>query len=114
MRRIGLAMLAFLVWTGQALAEDPIKIEISIRDHRFEPAEIHVPMGKPALLTIRNDDATAEEFESAALKVEKVVPATAAVTVRLRPLGPGRFPFLGDYHPDTAQGVLIADDKAQP
>jgi hypothetical protein len=23
-------------------------------------------------------------------------------------LKPGRYPFFGDFHPDTAQGVLIA------
>jgi hypothetical protein len=29
--------------------------------------------------------------------------------VRLRPLDPGRYPFMGEYHEDTAQGVVIAE-----
>jgi hypothetical protein len=29
--------------------------------------------------------------------------------VRLRPLAPGRYPFAGEYHSDTAQGVMIAE-----
>jgi len=28
--------------------------------------------------------------------------------VRLRPLAPGRYPFEGEYHADTAQGVVVA------
>jgi hypothetical protein len=29
--------------------------------------------------------------------------------VRLRPLKPGRYPFMGEYHSSTAQGVVIAE-----
>ncbi|MGA7373007.1 MAG: hypothetical protein WBW37_10370 [Methyloceanibacter sp.] len=29
--------------------------------------------------------------------------------MRLRPLDPGRYPFMGEYHSDTAQGVVIAE-----
>lgn len=118
-RRLGPRWIALpvtiLFWFGgQALADDPIKLDIAIKDHRFEPAELHLPAGKPALLTVHNDDPTAEEFESSALKVEKVVPGSSAVTIRLRPLGPGRFPFMGEYHADTAQGVIVATEGAQP
>jgi hypothetical protein len=95
---------------GTALADDLIKIDLTIKDHRFVPAEIHLPTGKAALLTIKNDDPTPEEFESAALKAEKVVPGAFTVTIRLRPLGPGRFPFIGEYHPDTAQGTVVVGD----
>ncbi|MFL5238394.1 MAG: cupredoxin domain-containing protein, partial [Rhizomicrobium sp.] len=54
-------------------------------------------------------DGAAEEFDSAALKVEKVVPGHESGSVRLRPLAPGRYPFMGEYHADTARGVVIAD-----
>jgi Cupredoxin-like domain len=29
--------------------------------------------------------------------------------VRLRPLAPGRFTFFDDFHPETAQGVVVAE-----
>jgi hypothetical protein len=29
--------------------------------------------------------------------------------VRIRPLGPGRFPFMGEFHADTAQGVIVSE-----
>jgi plastocyanin len=94
---------------GRARADDPTPIAVTIKDHRFTPSEIHVPAGKTAVLEIRNEDATAEEFDSRALKVEKVIAAGRSGTVRLRPLGPGRYPFVGEYHEKTAQGVVVAD-----
>jgi heme/copper-type cytochrome/quinol oxidase subunit 2 len=90
-------------------ADDLPNIPITIKDHRFTPSEIHVPQGKPVMLTITNADPTAEEFDSTALKVEKVIVGGTYGTVRLRPLGPGRYPFMGEYHSDTAQGVVISE-----
>ena len=101
--------LATLALRGVALAEDITNIEVTIKDHRFSPSEMRVPAGKPTLVTIKNEDPTAEEFDSPALKVEKVIAGGRSATVRLRPLGPGRYPFIGEYHPDTAQGVVIAE-----
>ncbi len=94
---------------GPAAADDPATIPVTIKDHRFAPSEIHVPIGKPVILTITNQDSTAEEFDSSALKVEKVIAGGTYGTVRLRPLGPGRYPFMGEYHSDTAQGVVISE-----
>jgi len=90
-------------------ADEVPNIPITIKDHRFTPSEIHVPQGKPVMLTITNADPTAEEFDSTALKVEKVIVGGTYGTVRLRPLGPGRYPFMGEYHSDTAQGVVISE-----
>ena len=73
------------------------------------PAEIHITAGMPARLEITNRDSTAEEFDSAALQIEKVIAGESRAPVRLRPLAPGRYPFMGEYHPDTAQGVIVAE-----
>jgi Cupredoxin-like domain len=109
-RLVALGILtAVLGGTGTALAEDPVRIDVTLKDHRFTPSEIHIPSGKRVDLQIRNEDDAAEEFESSALKIEKIVPAKSAVTVHLRPLGSGRFPFMGEFHSDTAKGVVIAD-----
>ena len=79
-----------------------------IREHKFEPAEITVPAGKKVKLVIENQDSTAEEFESDELHREKVVPPKGKVTVNIGPLKPGRYAFFGDFHKETAKGVLIA------
>jgi hypothetical protein len=84
-------------------------IPVTLKDHRFTPAEIHVPANQPALITLTNQDGSAEEFDSTSLKVEKVVPGHETGNVRIRPLAPGRYPFMGEYHADTARGVVVAE-----
>jgi plastocyanin len=102
-----LVLLAGLLLTaGLAMAQDP-EVKVVIRDHKFEPAEVTVPAGKKIKLVIENQDATPEEFESYELNREKVVPPKGQITVFVGPLKPGRYPFFGDFHKDSAKGVLI-------
>jgi Cupredoxin-like domain len=82
---------------------------ITIKDHRFTPAEIKVPANKRVQITVANDDATPEEFESREMKVEKVIPGKSKGVVRIGPLQPGRYPFFGEFHEATAKGVVIAE-----
>jgi plastocyanin len=91
---------------GAAAAQE---FNLAIRNHKFEPAEIRVPAGKRVSIYVSNEDATPEEFESAALKVEKVIPGKSKGLVRIGPLAPGRYEFIGDFHSDTAKGVVIAE-----
>lgn len=101
--------LALLLAIEAAHAQEPIQIDVTIKDHRFSPAEIRVPAGKRAVINLHNADPTAEEFDSTALDIEKVIAGGRRGTVRLRPLDPGRYPFMGEYHADTAQGVVIVE-----
>jgi uncharacterized cupredoxin-like copper-binding protein len=92
-----------------ARAEDLATYTTTLKNHRFSPAEIHVPTGKPFFIVVTNADDTADEFEMHAPAVEKVIPPGQQGKVRIRPLGPGRFPFFGDFHQDTAQGAFISE-----
>lgn len=94
---------------GPAAAVETAPASIAIKDHVFVPAELHVPAGKRILLTVENQDATPEEFESHELKVEKVISGGAKAVVRFGPLEPGRYPFFGEFHEATAQGVVVAE-----
>ena len=104
-----LAVAVFVAVGASARGDDVYSATITIRNHRFEPSEIHVPAGKRIVLTVVNADPLSEEFDSAALKVEKVIAGSSEGAVRLRPLDPGRYPFMGEYHADTAQGMLVAE-----
>jgi heme/copper-type cytochrome/quinol oxidase subunit 2 len=109
-----MALVTATLWIGAvsvapAKADDLPNIAVTIKNHQFAPSEIHVPQGKPVVLTITNADPTAEEFDSSALKVEKVIAGGTYGTVRLRPLAPGRYPFMGEYHSDTAKGVVVSE-----
>lgn len=103
----GAVIAAGLSWP--ACAENAQPIALTLKDHKFSPAEIHVKANAPAEILLSNEDATAEEFDSSALHVEKVVAGGQKGLVRLRPLSPGRYPFMGEYHESTAQGVVIAE-----
>ena len=92
---------------GGAQAQDALTI--TIKNHRFEPAEIKVPANKRITLTVVNDDPTPEEFESHPLKVEKVIPGKSKATVQFGPLKPGKYKFEGEFNSKTAQGVVIAE-----
>jgi hypothetical protein len=85
------------------------EFNLVIRDHKFEPAEIRVPAGKRVSIYVSNEDATPEEFDSTALKVEKVIPGKSKGLVRIGPLTPGRYEFIGEFNADTAKGVVIAE-----
>ena len=94
---------------ASARAEEVFAATITIRDHRFEPAEIHVPAGKRIALTVVNTDPLSEEFDSAALKVEKVIAGKSQGVVHISPLDPGNYDFIGEYHEQTAKGRVIAE-----
>jgi hypothetical protein len=107
--RHGLSLALFIGAVLPALADEPPTFEIAIKDHRYEPPELKVPAGKPFVLRVKNLDASAEEFESSRLNIEKVIAAGAEGRIRVRALDPGRYEFVGEYHADTARGVLIAE-----
>ena len=68
MRKILIAF--FLFAAGPVMADDAIPV--TLQNHKFSPAEIHVKANAPAVIALTNKDATAEEFDSSDLKVEKV------------------------------------------
>jgi len=98
---------ASLLACGIALAEP--EATLVIKNHRFEPAELKVPVGQRVKLTVHNQDATPEEFESHKLNREKVVPPGAKVVVYIGPLTKGSYEFWGEYNEDTAKGVVVAE-----
>jgi hypothetical protein len=105
--RVGLIAIAILGFAAPAFADSAIPLRL--KDHKFTPAEIHVKANVPNVIAMTNRDSTAEEFDSTSLKVEKIVAGNSSGNVRLRPLSPGRYPFMGEYHSETAQGVVIAE-----
>jgi plastocyanin len=109
-RRSALVILAAMAAPLVAAhGEEAFAATITIRDHRFEPSEIHVPAGRRIALTVVNTDPLSEEFDSSALKVEKVIAGKSQGVVHISPLNPGRYDFIGEYHEETAKGQVIAE-----
>jgi hypothetical protein len=104
MKMLGIALLFAAT---PVLAQEPITVHL--KNHRFTPSTLKVKANQPAMLILFNDDDSADEFDSSSLKVEKVVPGHAKGNIRLRALAPGKYPFMGEYHAATAQGMVIAE-----
>ena len=98
-----------IVLLGSSAAANALEYEatLSIKDHKFDPAQLSVPANTKIKLLVQNRDATPEEFESSDLNREKVVTGNNTITVMLGPLDAGKYHFFGDFHQETAQGDLI-------
>ena len=98
------AALAF--GASGARADDTVALAITIKDHKFDPAELHAPPGRTIAIQVKNLNTIVSEFESGDLHFEKIVPVGSAATVYVRPLQPGRYNFYDDFHRET-HGVLV-------
>ena len=90
--------------------EDTVHVDIYIKDHKFSPSVVELPEGKKIIITVHNQDATIEEFESIELKREKIVLGNSETRIILAPLKPGEYKFFGDFHQDTAQGKIVVKE----
>ena len=104
------ALAATAAAASLAHADDQPVLDIpvlEIRDHRFVPDRLEIPANVKVKLMVRNLDGTAEEFESYDLNREKVVAGGGQIPLLVGPLSPGEYKFFGDFHQDTAKGVIV-------
>jgi plastocyanin len=105
---IGAALFAaaLLTLSPGARADDTVSLSLTLKNHQFDPAEVHAPPGKQIAMHVKNLNDIVSEFESSDLHFEKIVPVGSEVTVYVRPLLPGRYNFYDDFHHAT-QGYLV-------
>ena len=102
-----LVLVATMLGTSvSAHAQQPGAVAISVKGHHIQPAEIRAPANRSLVLRVKNLDATPMEFESVSLRVEKVVAPGGEGVINIRPLAPGRYEFIDDFHQE-ARGALI-------
>jgi plastocyanin len=99
--------LALATGAGPAFAQSGATVKLTLKNHKFQPAEPRAAANTPITIEVTNLDATPSEFESKTLRVEKVVAAGATITLQVRALAPGRYRFFDDYHEDTTEGFLV-------
>jgi hypothetical protein len=102
---LGTALVAALPAGAQAPQEIPLVIE----KNRFQPDVIKVKADAPFLLVITNKDKGPEEFEMAQPRIEKVIPGGKTVRLKIPALKAGKYPFVGDYHSETAKATIVAE-----
>jgi len=98
--------------SGLSHAEREV-FKIIIKNHQFLPKELIVPANEKIKLIVENQDPTAEEFESYDLNREKIVTGNGKITIFIGPLKPGEYKYFGEFHEDTAQGIIIAVENTE-
>jgi len=106
--RMALVGAGFVLMPLLACAQDVAQFSIVAKDGKLEPSELVVPAGKKIKIDISNEGKTPIEFESKALKVEKVLAPGARSSVTINPLKPGEYAFFDEFHPQTSKGRIIA------
>jgi plastocyanin len=108
----GVAVLllgAALVATLPAGAQEPEEIPLVIEKNRFQPDAIKVKAGAPFVLVITNKDKGPEEFDMIQPRIEKIIPGGKTVRLKMPALKPGKYPFVGEYHSETAKATIVAE-----
>lgn len=103
-----IALACTALFTGTVRAEELPTFQIVARDGRFSPARIEVPAGRKIKLLFRNEGPGPEEFENTELRVEKVLGPGASSFVVIHKLRPGTYRFFGEFHPATAETLIVA------
>ncbi len=104
------AVLAMALGTvAAAAAADPAEIPLVIEKNRFQPDVIKVKAGAPFVLVITNKDKGPEEFDMNQPRIEKVIPGGKTMRIKMPALKPGKYPFVGEYHSETAKATIVAE-----
>ena len=98
---------ALSLFAMPVVAADMPVFDLIIKNHRFEPSTITIPVDTKVRLNVKNADAEAEEFESADLSREKIIAGNSQSTIIIGPLTAGTYAFVGEYHAETAKGQII-------
>ena len=110
--RIGVIAMPLMVAFALAMspcaasADDTVTLSVTLKDHKFDPPEIHAPAGNAIEFHVKNLNDIVSEFESKDLHFEKIVPVGSEAVVHVRPQQPGKYNFYDDFHHET-QGYLI-------
>jgi len=104
------AVLAVVLGSvATAAAADPEEFPLLIEKNRFQPDVVKVKAGAPFVLVITNKDKGPEELDMAQPRIEKIIPGGKTVRLKMPALKPGKYPFVGEYHSETAKATIVAE-----
>lgn len=108
---VAMAIVALAGAVHGAHAQEMPTYTLVARDGRFIPETIEVPANTRFRLVVTNENRVPEEFESDDLRKELVLGPGVTRTLVFAPLKPGVYPFIGEFHPETARGRIVAKPK---
>ncbi len=110
-RCIACVLAFFQLLPANSFAAAEPEYLIRIVQHRFVPAELHIPAGIKVRIVLDNQQETAEEFDSHSLNREKHVPPKSQAAIFIGPLAPGRYVYEGESEAagGPALGVIVVE-----
>jgi hypothetical protein len=108
-RAVPLAAL-MIVCPGLARAGEPPLVQLEMKDGVLSPQRLEVTAGQAFRLEVRNAGRTPAEFESKALKQERVLAPGVRLVLAIQPLAAGRYAFVDEFRErlPTARGEVVA------
>ena len=108
LKSIIFAIGVFIISASIALGKSELKVfYLTLENHVFTPRVIEIPAYQKVRIVIYNKDESAEEFDSFDLNRERVIFAKKQATIFVGPLPPGRYEYFGEFHPNSARGIVI-------
>ncbi|MEH6596799.1 MAG: cupredoxin domain-containing protein [Colwellia polaris] len=107
--RLSLMFAIFCLFVSHNSQAQTKEFYLTLENHVFTPSELKIPANKKVKLIIFNKDNVAEEFDSFDLNREKVLFPKRKSTIFIGPLKPGNYEYFGEYHPNSARGVIIVE-----
>lgn len=105
-----LASAALMTFAFTQIAHAELsEYRVIIQNHTFQPSKIKIPAESKVILVVENSDDSREEFESNSLQQEKIIKPKSRKKIYIGPLSPGEYSFVGEFHPNTARGVIIVE-----
>jgi plastocyanin len=102
------AVAALAAFAPLANADDGATLEVTVKDQKFEPAEVKVAAGTPIVFKVKNLGTSPVEFESEPLQFETVIKPNTEGVIKVKPQKPGRYVFFDDLHQET-KGTLVVE-----
>lgn len=101
-------VFALFLASTAAFADDMPTFLLVMKDGRLFPETLEVPANTKWRLEIRNEGPGATEFESLELRKETVLAPGVTRKLVFAPMKPGSYKFFDEFHPETAQGRIVA------
>ena len=98
--------VAFVLAMPSAQAQQGAAHTVTVKNHKFQPAQITVKANAPVSLRVRNQDSSRMEFESSNPSVAKVIGGNGEATIKLKPLAPGKYEFYDDFNQQSTFVVI--------
>jgi hypothetical protein len=102
-----LAAILGLALPLAARAEGLHTVTVVIKNGRLQPETLEVPAHTRFKIVIRNEGPGPAEFESLALRREKVLTAGSTSFVVIGPQKPGVYDMFDEFHPETGRGRIV-------